>query len=57
MCSINNVFRASLCRGDGCRLGRGIVTLHRGDYHALPCNSLLVFLRHGQVLERKILMH
>ncbi len=50
------VFRASLCRGDHCRLGRGIVTLYRGDCHALPCNSLLGFLRHGQVLERKILM-
>ena len=50
------LFRASLCRGDHCRLGRGIVTLYRGDCHALPCNSLLGFLRHGQVLERKILM-
>lgn len=52
-----HVFRATLCRGDSCSSGRGIVTLHRGDCHALPWTALLGFLRHGQVLERKFLMH
>ena len=50
------MFRAKLCRGNIGTFGRGIVILHRGDCQALSWDSLLGFLRHGQVLERKILM-